>query len=282
MRFNANHYSAILTCLLLFFSSCDYFHSEKRGLVWLNLEPGLSLGTYFDSQGAGKSQEAVYVLKIDPNIFDVNLFCASQFNQKSRSMQEWAKEFGLTAVINAGMFATDLSTSVGYLKSSGHLNNPRINSTYKCIFVCQPLDSMLSPAKIFDLTCEEFQMYEAKYHSSLQSIRMISCRQENVWEPQNDQWSIAALGIDKEDQLLFIYSFIPRSVHEFINLLLSLPLKIHTAMYLEGGIQAGLYILAGGIQKNLPWDNRPDILLNNDSQAERPLPNVIGVRRKPR
>jgi len=273
--------SAILLCSVLLFWGCGYFQSDKSGLIWHYLEPGLSLGTYSDSPTTGKAEESVYILKIDPVLFDVNLFCASQYDQKSRSMQAWSMDFELIAVINAGMYATDLSTSVGYLKSSGHLNNSRINSTYKCIFACQPLDSTLSPVKIFDLTCDNFESYADKYHSALQSIRMISCQQENVWEPQDDQWSIAALGIDKEEQLLFIYSFIPRSVHDFINLLLKLPLRIHTAMYLEGGIQAGLYVSAGGLQRNLPWDKRPEILLNNDSQAERPLPNVIGIRRKP-
>ena len=267
----------IFLSLLLF--DCGYLQNERTGLTWLHLEAGLSLGTFTDSKSAGKEQAAIYILKIDPQFFDINLYCASQFDKQSHTMRGWAQQFDLIAVTNAGMFATDLITSVGYLKSGGHLNNSKINSSHKCIFACQPLDSTVTPVKIIDLTCDDFQSYENRYYSFLQSIRMISCRGKNVWEPQEDSWSIAALGMDSDGQLFFLYSGFPRSVHEFIEILLDLPLGISSTMYLEGGIQAGIYLSAGGITIDLPGENRSEILLNNDSQMGRPLPNVIGVRR---
>ena len=274
------YHMTFLVFLSLLISGCGYLQNERTGLSWLHLETGLSLGTYTDSKSAGKDEASIYILRIDPQVFDINLYCASQFNQQSHTMQGWAEKFDLVAATNAGMFATDLITSVGYLNSNGHLNNPKINSSHKCMFACQPLDSAVVPAKIIDLTCNDFRSHEDKYHSFLQSIRMISCNGKNVWQPQDDRWSIAALGMDSDGQLLFLYSGFPRSVHEFIEILLNLPLNIGTTMYLEGGIQAGLYISSGGITMDLPGENRSEILLNNDSQTGRPLPNVIGIRRK--
>jgi hypothetical protein len=271
-----------LFILSLSIFNCGYLQNEKTGLTWLNLEAGLSLGTFTDSKSAGKDEASIYILRIDPRVFDINIFCASQFNQQSQDMQTWSQKFDLIAVTNAGMFATDLITSVGYLKSGDHLNNPKINNSHKCMFACDPLDSTVAPAQILDLTCEDFAIQENKYNSFLQSIRMISCRGMNVWQPQDDRWSIAALGMESDGQLLFLYSGYPRSVHEFIEILLDLPLNISTTMYLEGGIQAGLYISTRGITLDLPGENRSDILITNDSQAGRPLPNVIGVRRRNR
>jgi hypothetical protein len=272
--------ATLLIFLMLSISDCGYFQNEKAGLRWLHLESGLSLGTYTDSKSAGKDEASIYILRIDPQVFDINLYCASQFDLQSLSMEGWAEKFDLIAVTNAGMFATDLLTSVGYLNSNGHLNNPKINSSYKCIFACQSLDSAVAAATILDLTCVDFQKYQDKYHSFLQSIRMISCRGKNVWQPQDDRWSIAALGTDSKEQLLFLYSGFPRSVHEFIETLLNLPLDIGTTMYLEGGIQAGIYLSTGGITLDLPGENPSEILLNSDTQTGRPLPNIIGVRRK--
>jgi len=109
---------------------------------------------------------------------------------------------------------------------------------------------------------------------------MISCRQENVWSKQNKRWSISALGIDKDRNALFIFSESPYSVHDFINFLLSLPISIYNAMYLEGGPEATLYFNKNGIEFEKIGTYIIDSTEEQLHKIARPIPNVIGIIKK--
>ena len=77
---------------------------------------------------------------------------------------------------------------------------------------------------------------------------MIDCNQKNTWGKQERKWSMIVIGIDKKGNALFIFTRTPYSVYDFINILLSLPISIHKAMYLEGGPEASIYINHNGIE----------------------------------
>jgi hypothetical protein len=64
------------------------------------------------------------------------------------------------------------------------------------------------------------------------------------------------------------------------QMLLSLPLKIYSVMYLDGGPEAVLYVSAGDtlIEKVGSWVSRTYPTDKNNYMWE--LPNVIGVKRK--
>ena len=69
---------------------------------------------------------------------------------------------------------------------------------------------------------------------------MISLKGSNVWKQSEKIYSIAAVAMDKDDNVLFIHSRSPFSVHDFNHILLKLPLNIKNAMYVEGGPEATL------------------------------------------
>jgi hypothetical protein len=178
------------------------------------------------------------------------------------------------------MYAEDYQTSIGFLKSGDHYNNTHLNSKHNCIFACGPLTENIPPVQIIDLRCQSFDTWKSKYHSFLQSIRMISCSQKNVWQQQPQKWSIAALAMDKQGNLLFIHSRAPYSVHDFIDILLKSPLNIKNAMYLEGGSAARLYYKIAGIEKSIGGFTENGIFFNDSQQRTQPIPNIIGVSKK--
>jgi hypothetical protein len=143
------------------------------------------------------------------------------------------------------------------------------------------MDSRTEPVKLIDLACEEYEVFEKHYNSFLQSIRMISCEQENVWEPQDEKWNIAALGTDFSGHLLLIYSITLFSVHDLTNHLLALPISIKNAMYLEGGFPAGLYLSAEYTGRIFGDLDKPYSFNNDDGQDSRAIPNIIGIKRRP-
>jgi len=245
---------------------------------WQNIQPGLNLGIFQAPPAARQNNSRIYVLKIDPKFFKIDLYCQSEYTNKQRTLLQWADDFKLKAVINGGMFGKDLTTSVGYLKSGDHVNNPGFHPKYNSILACNPLDKTVPPFKIIDRTCEDFALFGNKYQSFLQSFRMINCQQKNVWQPQEQGWSIAALGMDGSGKLLMIYCGSPSPVHDFIEILLQLPLDIQAAMYLEGGIQAGLYLSENKNASNASPISWPEIVSAPEKNNQFVIPNVIGVR----
>jgi len=258
----------------------SWLMAQNTAKVWQYLEEGLYLGIFDAPIKSKMGDSKITVLKIDPAFFDINIYCASEYQKKLRTARDWALEFGLSACINAGMYATDYLTSVGYLKCGSHLNNPYINKAYNSIFACDPVGDDVPPIKLIDRRCEDFSQWKDKYNSFSQSIRMISCHRKNVWKQQPRQWSIAALGIDQSGNLLLIHCRSPYSVHDFINMLLVLPLDIQQAMYLEGGPEASLYFRSKNLERELVGSYETSFLVSNDNRMALKIPNIIGIKRK--
>lgn len=246
---------------------------------WEEINEGMHLAE-FDSPIKSKTGDSkITILKIDPEIYEFKLLMASEQEGDARSVRQWAEDFQLVAATNAGMYQKDFLASVGYMKSFSHINNPHLNKN-NTVFAFNPKDSTAKPAQIIDRTCQDFESIKPDYHSFVQSIRMVSCQQENVWAKQPTRWSIASLGADKSGNILFMFSRSPYAVHDFINIVLTLPISLYNAMYLEGGSKAALYFTKG--------DTRVEKFGNFETAAEReselgnawPIPNVLGIVKK--
>lgn len=224
--------------------------------------------------------ERITIIKIDPKYHSFKLLCASELGSTKMTPKGWSKKYNLILAINAGMFQADGIKNVGYMKNFNHLNNPRMNHTYKAVLAFNPIDKTVPEIQIIDLICQDFDKLKNKYQTLIQGIRMISCRQENVWKQQNKRWSIAAIGIDKNGAPFFIFGEKPNSVHDFINILLSLPIFIYNAMYLEGGSEASLYFNSEGFEFEKIGTHHVDSNEENFPKTARPIPNVIGVVKK--
>jgi hypothetical protein len=86
--------------------------------------------------------------------------------------------------------------------------------------------------------------------------------------------------MDKSQNVLIIFSQQPYGVHDLIEILLSLPISIYNAMYLEGGPQASLYLSTKNvtIEKYGVWEGSPDS--HNPLRVSWPIPNILGIVRK--
>ncbi|MFC1584818.1 phosphodiester glycosidase family protein [Fibrobacterota bacterium] len=246
---------------------------------WESLEKGLEYAEFKSGLFPSPGDSTISVLRIDPRHYRFRYLVASEFDSTNLLPRDWVETHGLTAAINAGMYAKDYLTHVGYSKNWGKVHNARLLKTYKSILAFDPAGPGLPEVRLFDLACENFDSFKNKYNTLIQNIRMISCHGGNVWSQKKDQWSAAALGQDKAGNILFLFSSSPYSVHDFIEILLRLPLSLSRAMYLEGGSPAGLYIKtkSGVIQKSgLPEGRKSGL-----PAFSLTLPNVIGIVKKP-
>lgn len=259
----------------------SFSSAEKQG--WSQLEEGLLFRSFETKKKAKYGNSRLSVLKTNLKHHDLVLLTAHELKNEGRIAPEWANEYDLVAVTNAGMFESNLQ-STGYLKNGNYFNNPVFKENYHAFlaFNPKPNENQKSPlVQIIDKKCQPNYLSELeKYASISQSLRMINCWGQNVWLPQPKIWSIAALAVDKENHLLFLYSRSPYSVHRFNQEILALPLDLKQAMYLEGGPEASLYIQTPEFQFEGIGSYETGFNEDNDNKEFWPIPNVLGLKRK--
>jgi len=249
---------------------------------WRKVDKGLFIGEFDSLIKSNIGDSKITIVKVDPKFYSFKLLCASEHGRVRMTARKWCDKFSLVAAINAGMYQKDGFTNVGFMKNFNHLNNPQLNSLYKAVLAFNPTASNIPEIQIIDMKCQDFKSLRPKYQTLIQNIRMISCRQENVWAKQNQVWSMAVFGIDKNKNALFIFTATPHSGHDFANTLLSLPISIFNALYLEGGPEANLFFSASGVEFERMGIRETSFHEDASRMMARPIPNVIGITRKVR
>jgi hypothetical protein len=248
-----------------------------QDMGWQQLARGLELGTFLSPQPAEVGDSLVRVLRINPKYYRLRLLNVSaNKNGMPLTPKQWCRQNGLIAVINPSMFQTDYKTSVSLMRTQTHTNNPRLSKDMT-ILAFDRQSSDVPYVKIIDRQCEDFQFWQKKYRTLVQSIRMISCKGKNVWKQQQKKWSTAAIAVDGQANILFIHVRSWYSTHDLSNVLKKLPLNISKAMYTEGGPQAQLYINTGQKEFEFVGSYETSLPQSNEAPISWPLPNVIGI-----
>lgn len=242
---------------------------------WKNLAEGIDLGHFTTQKRSMAGPSQVTILRIDPKHYQFHLAGASWPNNgENKTAKQWAKSEQFIAVINAGLFAKDRKTHIGYLGDDRHINNAHI-SGYLSAAAFGPKREGLPEFAIYDLDDPKVSMnwLIENYQSVVQNLRLIKKPGENRWTKPGRVWTEAALGEDDQGRALFIFTDSPYSMVDFNNELLGFNIGIVAAQHLEGGSEAQLYFNVGGMEFEgfgVPWP----------SVKEWPVPNVIGVRGK--
>src|ERR1041385_6486490 len=127
------------------------------------------------------------------------------------------------------------------MKNYDFINNGKLGSD-NSIVAFNRKDKSVPEFQIIDRECENWERLQTHYNTFSQGIRMIDCDRNNKWAQQDKKWSTVCIGEDKQGNALFIFSRSPYSVHDFIEILLKLPIDIQNTQYLEGGPEASFYL----------------------------------------
>lgn len=253
--------------------------SKKEG-IWTKLDEGLFLTQLTPKVKSKYGDSKITVLKINPKNYSFNMMSASEYGGSLLTAKEWAEKYDLAAVVNAGMFDEDYLSNVGFMQNYSHVNNPNFKKGYNAILAFNPKSNGVPQVQIIDPKCQDFNKLKDKYNSFSQSLRMVDCKQKNTWSQQSKMWSTAALGMDKEGNVLFVHSRSPFTVHDFIDNLLSAQIDIRNTMYLEGGPEASLYINLPNGKLGLVGSYETGFNENDNNKKFWQLPNVIGIKKK--
>lgn len=283
---------------------------------WRTLEPGLDLGEFKRTGPTIAGDSTVVILRVDPALWDLRLVCAGADSTAgpgghagavaggvdggvaggnagrtrggdaggvadNLTAEGWCKREGLTAAINAGMFATNYRTHVGYLRAGKYVNCPSSNQ-YQSVAAFGPRREGLPRFRIHDLDRPGVSMpaINNDYDCVVQNLRLIQRSGVNRWSPQENRWSEAALGEDSQGRALFIFSRSPFSMHDFNDILTGLPIDIVCAQHLEGGPEAQLYVHTAAFELKLFGSYETAFNANDRNPSAWPIPNVIGIVRR--
>lgn len=265
---------------------------DESLIQWKVLDEGLELlelglvksgpGTLALAPLAAPAADLI-ILRVDPEHYEFTLHMASEDGQQ-RTLAEHATLHGLTAAINAGMYLPDNLTNTGYMQNATHINNPRIVSRFGVFFVTEPhMDSL---PKALLLEKKELGEDPAKflnyYTIVVQNFRLISTEGEVLWPKSQSIHSIAAMAQDKDGRILMMFCRFQLSPADFASLIMALPLDCSAAMYLEGGSPAGLLLKSFNGNGPSIWRGKRNSILALDGPADAPLPNVLGIRPRPK
>jgi hypothetical protein len=247
---------------------------------WQSLAPGMELGKFLANQASQFNETQITILRIDPDLWSLEYSGLSlEGGTSGKTAKQWSKDYRFSAAINAGMFATDYKTHIGYLRFREHVNNTRTTS-YQSVAAFDPRREGLPRFRIFDLDSPGVSMEAIlrDYASAVQNLRLIKRPGQNRWGQQAKRWSEAALGEDEAGRILFILCQTPYSMHDLNNALLNLGIGLVAAQHLEGGKQAQLYVNAGGVEFEITGSQGNSFQQNHGISWAWPIPNVLGVR----
>jgi len=248
---------------------------------WKTLAPGMNLKYFAAKHPSSVGDSRILILRMDPSLWQLETVGITQTGESAgHTARAWGQSRNFSAAINAGMFATDYKTHLGYMGCAGHINNSHTNA-YQSVAAFEPRDSQSLPLfRIFDLDAPgiHFQDILKDYTSVLQNLRLVKRSGLNQWSPQERKWSEAALGEDDAGRILFIYSRSPFSMHDLNNELLAAGIGLVAAQHLEGGPEAQLYVHVGTVELELCGSYETSFKENDTNSVAWPVPNILGVR----
>ncbi len=252
------------------------FSLTAQNSKWKKIDTGVHIGEFVSLQKSITGDSKITIIKIDPHIYSFKLLCADELKHSNLTAKEWCRRYNLLGAINAGMFQMDYKSNVGFMKNYKYMNNPVINPRYFSVAAFNPIDTTHAFFHIYDIDESNMKNIINNYNTVIQNLRLIKRPALNRWSQQNKMWSEAALGQDKNGNVLFIFSSSPYSMHDLNNNLINLPIKIICAQHLEGGPEASLYFSHNNVIIEKVGSYETDFNENNDNTKFWQIPNVIG------
>lgn len=223
------------------------------------------------------------ILKINPHFYKFELITSSEYGKPNKTAAEWANKFNLNVVFNAGMYnLKNETTSKGYLKNYKHKNNSTLSKSLNIVIAFNPKDTSDIPFRMYDLSCDSFDIIQNKYNSISQIMRMVNCNGVGLdWSKRAGQkCSMIFISSDIEDNVYIIFVRSPYTHNYMINYLLSLPIKMRCAGYLEGGPETSLYINYTPFYME-KWGSYVSKTYETDkNNSYWTIPNIIGIKKR--
>ena len=270
-----------MVLLLAFGAGIGPRSAGSSPVEWKLLAPGMELGWVAPAESSAAGERAIAVLRADPARWDLVLLGLEPDDPAGgKTARGWAREHRLAVATNAGMFASDYRTHLGYMEVRGKVY-ARAVKTYQSVAAFDPRRPERLPRfRIFDLDEPGVTIARIRegYASLVQNLRLVKRPGRNRWREQDKRWSEAALGEDEGGRILFVFSQSPFSMATLNRALLEAGIGLVALQHLEGGAEAQLYVNVGGKELELVGGAETAFHQDEGNRAAWPVPNVLGLR----
>lgn len=270
-------------CFLLTSGKTEAQNAWTSAIQWKTLTDGFDYTELETPEKSVVNDSKLSILRIDISKFDFQFLTASEHGRKMRTAPEWAQEFNMNLIINAGMYAYNKTHSnKGYMKNFNHLNNPHKSDYYNAMLAMHPKETGKREIEIFDITYQRWDSIQPLYHSFCQGMRMISSRREAMQFSKRPYQSCSMIvaATDEAGWLYIVFTRSPYTHRAMIGYLLDLPFDLKTTVYLEGGPEASLYIQTSDTIIAKYGSYVSNTCNNDDNDHFWKIPNVIALRKK--
>lgn len=267
--------------ILTFFLICwAWLGTPLMAGEWAHTPPEwrtLGRGLNFTEIQVFRKQEAVdtlAVVKVDPvyNTFQV-------LHGKPRSITIWQKELGAPVIFNASYYCRN-NKPCGLILSNGNPIGPRRNSRMRGMFVAEPkgLSPDIPRATILDLTITPINVKTLPWTQGVQSYPLLLDYKGHIRVRSSSKTAQrTVIAIDRNGYILiFNTNQAYFTLYDFANFLKASALEIDSALNLDGGSEAQLYIKTKDFEEFSPvsWESRLGNLLD---QKKFWLPTVVAI-----
>ncbi len=208
---------------------------------WTPWAPGLDVGVFRPEVPTPVGDGLLRIVRADPAHWRTEAHTTDR-PKVSRTADQWADVLGAAAVINAGMFATDMTTHVGSLTVDGK-ERGQPTDKYQSVAVFEPTATHRPAFDLVD-TDRSGRVVPTDYRFTVQNLRLIRAPGDNRWGNRSKLWSVAALAKDAKGRMWWVFTRSPWSMPDLNDTLIALGAT--AAQHLEGGPEAQLLVAAGG------------------------------------
>lgn len=252
----------------------------SAGSEWTHTPPQwhyLSHGLIFSEVKVfhrGEMVETLAVVKADPafNAFRV-------FHHKPRSITAWQEEIKAPVVFNASYYSPE-GRPVGLVVSDGKLFGPLHNQQMRGMFVAEPVGMSpdLPRATILDLVFGRVEPQNLPWTQGVQSFPLLLDYKGRIRVRSTDKRAYRTVICADRNGNILIFNTANEyfTLYDFAHFLKASAFEIDSALNLDGGSEAQLYIKTKDFEHFSPpsWKSR---LANLLDQQRFLLPTVIGV-----
>jgi hypothetical protein len=219
---------------------------------------------------------AVLFVRIDPHRYAPRVLTAAEHGA-ARTAPAWANDFGLTAVINTSMYGTD-GRSVSLLVDDGHANSTRDDRRYGGLLGLRPRRPDLPAARILDRSCPggDVDALRSDYRLVIANYRLLDCAGAPIAWSDAKAYSAAAIGLDREGNVVLVHSRTPYRMRDFARWLASPEHRLTAAVYVEGGPEASVFVRAGGQVVEAIGSYETGFREDDSNTSFWEIPNVLG------
>jgi hypothetical protein len=196
-------------------------------------------------------------------------------DKRGRDAMGWLSAFHLSAVTNAGMFH-ESGEPVGLIVADGAARS-NDNAKMSGYLAWDPIDASDPPVTLAGRDCPDFDLAKlrARYHSIVQSYRLLGCDGGALPWKDPKQYSAAAIGLDRARRIVFLHARAAVTMAELSKELASHDLV--GALFLEGGPEASLVAKGSEGELAVVGSYETNFVENDENKSFWWLPNVIAL-----